>query len=349
MQKITAHIKNSFKRYGSSALAESDKQAIKDDIVRDTTSLPPLIIVTKAIFLRKFKRAIHMKSHRAYRVASGQGSKWVAPIPGRFDVKWKDVIKVQVNARRITANLGSIPPYHKPKDPNIKTGVTRIPGSPLGPAKKSRPCLKKRDVCWDRASKPIEETKPPKTPPKTPGKTPSKTPTKSRPVYKPSRFKVPKSAGNAAVFMLVAPYVHDALDAIKRWDNPIGRAVSWFDNAMASLQESIGGPQRTDIYGNELKYKMTKAIGSALQLGFETTWDKHELLAMNVCRIGDENANYRTCSAIETSFPSLAPSVPMGAAPRYPYSYLRAVYNLIAGYMPLRCRGSCFYKAIGAV
>ncbi|KAM3537768.1 hypothetical protein ARSEF1564_009323 [Beauveria bassiana] len=142
----------------------------------------------------------------------------------------------------------------------------------------------KRDVCWDRASKPIEETKPPKTPPKTPGKTPSKTPTKSRPVYKPSRFKVPKSAGNAAVFMLVAPYVHDALDAIKRWDNPIGRAVSWFDNAMASLQESIGGPQRTDIYGNELKYKMTKAIGSALQLGFETTWDKHELLAMNCNR-----------------------------------------------------------------
>ncbi|OAA46798.1 Heat-labile enterotoxin IIA, A chain [Beauveria brongniartii RCEF 3172] len=174
---------------------------------------------------------------------------------------------------------GSISPYHKPQDPNIQTGVTRIPGSPLGPAKKCRPCLKKRDICCDSTGKPTKDTKPPKTPPKTPGKTPSNTPTKHRLVYKPSRFAVPKSAGKAAVFMLVAPYAHNALDAIKRWDNPIGRAVSWFDNAMASLQEAIGGPQRTDIYGNELKYKMTKAIGSALQLGFETTWDKRERLA----------------------------------------------------------------------
>ncbi|KGQ07969.1 hypothetical protein BBAD15_g6703 [Beauveria bassiana D1-5] len=170
---------------------------------------------------------------------------------------------------------GSILPYHKSKDPNIQTGVTRIPGSPLGPAKKCRPCPKKRDICCDSAGKPIKETKPPKTQ----GKTPSKTPTKGRPVYKPTRFAVPKSAGKAATFMLVAPYAHDALDAIKRWDNPVGHAVSCFDNAMASLQEAIGGPQRTDIYGNELKYKMTKAIGNALQLGFETTWDKRERLA----------------------------------------------------------------------
>ncbi|PMB65172.1 hypothetical protein BM221_008528 [Beauveria bassiana] len=34
MQEIAAHIENFFERYGSSALAESDKQAIKDDIVR---------------------------------------------------------------------------------------------------------------------------------------------------------------------------------------------------------------------------------------------------------------------------------------------------------------------------
>ncbi|KAM3559076.1 hypothetical protein MY1884_003663 [Beauveria asiatica] len=35
-----------------------------------------------------------------YRVASGQGSKWVAPIPVRFDVKWRDVINVQETVQR---------------------------------------------------------------------------------------------------------------------------------------------------------------------------------------------------------------------------------------------------------
>lgn len=93
-----------------------------------------------------------------------------------------------------------------------------------------------------------------------------------------ARFSVPKSAGRAAVFMLVAPYAHSALDTIKQWDNPIGHGVRWFDDAMASLQEAIGGPQRDDIYGNELKYKMVKGIGGALQLGSETDWDKNQRL-----------------------------------------------------------------------
>ncbi|OAA69135.1 hypothetical protein ISF_03510 [Cordyceps fumosorosea ARSEF 2679] len=166
---------------------------------------------------------------------------------------------------------GSPVPPPKKYDPNVKTGVTRIPGSPLGPAKKCKPCLKKRDICCDSAGKPIKESKPTKGAPAKGGKG-------GKVTYKAGRFAVPKSAGKAAVFMLVAPYAHHALDSIKRWDNPIGYGVKWFDDAMASLQEAIGGPQRDDIYGNELKYKMTKAIGSALQLGFETDWDRNERL-----------------------------------------------------------------------
>ncbi|OAA74664.1 hypothetical protein LEL_08245 [Akanthomyces lecanii RCEF 1005] len=162
---------------------------------------------------------------------------------------------------------GSPVPYHKPKDPNIKTGVTRIPGQPLGPQKKCKPCFRKRDICCDSSGKPAK-----------PAKAPAKGPSKANKPYKMARFSVPKSAGRAAVFMLVAPYAHSALDSIKQWDNPIGHGVKWFDDAMASLQEAIGGPQRDDIYGNELKYKMIKGIGGALQLGFETDWDKNQRL-----------------------------------------------------------------------
>ncbi|ATY62198.1 hypothetical protein A9K55_009095 [Cordyceps militaris] len=165
---------------------------------------------------------------------------------------------------------GSPKPYHKPSDPNIKPGVTRIPGQPLGPQKKCKPCLRKRDICCDSSGKPVKAAKP--------SKTPAKGPSKVTKPYKMARFSVPKSAGKAAVFMLVAPYAHSALDSIKQWDNPIGQGVKWFDGAMASLQEAIGGPQRDDIYGNELKYKMIKGIGSALQLGFETDWDKSKRL-----------------------------------------------------------------------
>ncbi|KAM0738134.1 hypothetical protein ACQRIT_007326 [Beauveria bassiana] len=170
---------------------------------------------------------------------------------------------------------GSPLPYHKPKDPNIKPGVTRIPGQPLGPQKKCKPCFRKRDICCDSSGKPV---KPVKDPAKAPFKAPAKGPYKVAKPYKMARFSVPRSAGKAAVFMLVAPYAHSALHSVKQWDNPIGYGLKWFDDAMASLQEAIGGPQRNDIYGNELKYKMVKGIGGALQLGFETDWDKNQRL-----------------------------------------------------------------------
>ncbi|KAM3547571.1 hypothetical protein ARSEF4850_009937 [Beauveria asiatica] len=167
--------------------------------------------------------------------------------------------------------LGSVPAHHKPHDPSQKTGVTRVPGKPLGPAKKCRPCLRKRQLCCSGGSKPAKLSKP--TP-----KRPSRVTKGIRPAYKPSRFKVPKLAGKAAAFMVLAPYAHDALDAIKGMDNFIGESVTWFDNSMAELQEAIGGPQRNDIYGNELKYKMIKGMGSALQMGFETIYEKNQRL-----------------------------------------------------------------------
>ncbi|KAM3500365.1 hypothetical protein MY10362_006463 [Beauveria mimosiformis] len=174
---------------------------------------------------------------------------------------------------------GSVPTYHKAKDPNIKTGVTRVPGQPLGPAKKCKPCFRKRQLCCDGGSKPSKQSKPkPSKPSKPTPKPPSRVSKGTRPAYKPTRFKVPKSAGKAAVFPLVAPYAHKALDAIKSMDNTLGAGVTWLDDSLADLQVSIGGPQRTDIYGNEFKHKMIKGLGSALQMGFETTWEKSERL-----------------------------------------------------------------------
>ncbi|KAK8917854.1 hypothetical protein H634G_09718 [Metarhizium anisopliae BRIP 53293] len=92
------------------------------------------------------------------------------------------------------------------------------------------------------------------------------------------RLRVPKAIGKAAAFMIVAPYARDILEMVKAWDNPIGHAVTWFDDAMASLQEAIGGPQRDDIYGNELKYKLIQFFKSVFRLFGETQWDMNERL-----------------------------------------------------------------------
>lgn len=43
---------------------------------------------------------------------------------------------------------------------------------------------------------------------------------------------------------------------VKKWDNPIGRGVTWFDDSMASLQKSIGGEQVPEIHGNVLKLRI---------------------------------------------------------------------------------------------
>ncbi|TQV99908.1 hypothetical protein V2A60_005330 [Cordyceps javanica] len=70
-----------------------------------------------------------------------------------------------------------------------------------------------------------------------------------------AKFRAGARAGGAVAFAALSPYAHDILDLVKSWDNPIGHAVSWFDNAMASIQEAIGGPQVPEIYGNTLKLR----------------------------------------------------------------------------------------------
>ncbi|KAM3505955.1 hypothetical protein MY10362_002645 [Beauveria mimosiformis] len=72
----------------------------------------------------------------------------------------------------------------------------------------------------------------------------------------PKTFRVGSRAGSAVAFVVLSPYAHDVLDLIKSWDNPIGHAVTWFDNSMASLQEAIGGPQVPETYGNTLKLRL---------------------------------------------------------------------------------------------
>ncbi|KID64677.1 uncharacterized protein G6M90_00g111960 [Metarhizium brunneum] len=81
-------------------------------------------------------------------------------------------------------------------------------------------------------------------------------------VSKSSRFRVAKSVGKSVAFMAVVPYARDLLNLLKQWDNPIGHAVKWFDDAITSLEEVIGGPQRKDIYGNELQGRIIDALKS---------------------------------------------------------------------------------------
>lgn len=66
-------------------------------------------------------------------------------------------------------------------------------------------------------------------------------------VSKSSCFRVAQSVGKSIAFMAVVPYARDLLNLLKKWDHPIGHAVKWFDDAITSLQEVIGGLQRKDI------------------------------------------------------------------------------------------------------
>ncbi|KID81888.1 Heat-labile enterotoxin IIA, A chain, partial [Metarhizium majus ARSEF 297] len=89
--------------------------------------------------------------------------------------------------------------------------------------------------------------------------------------------RIPKSGGKAAAFSIVAPYAHAILDEIKGWDSFIGHAVNWFDNAMATLQEAIGGPQRQDVIGNNNKYAVVQSFKS-LFASWETSYERDERL-----------------------------------------------------------------------
>ncbi|PQK18062.1 hypothetical protein BB8028_0010g00510 [Beauveria bassiana] len=121
--------------------------------------------------------------------------------------------------------LGSLKLPHK--YPLGKPGVSRIPGSPLGPQKKCRPCKRKRQLCCSSVGN------------------------GSRPIQKSSKIRLTKAVSKAAAFTLLAPHARELLEAIKY--SPVGAPVRWFDDAMASVQQAIGGPQRDDIDGNDLK------------------------------------------------------------------------------------------------
>ncbi|KAG8412949.1 hypothetical protein J3458_013372 [Metarhizium acridum] len=137
---------------------------------------------------------------------------------------------------------------------------------------------------------------------KGPRKKPGTTYPKSSPCSKRGlscRLRVPKGIGKAAAFTIVAPYARDILEVVKEWDNPVGYAVKWFDDAMASLQEAIGGPQRDDIYGNELKAKLIEFFKSVFRVFGESTYDMHERLRKEAAakekarREEEENENRR--------------------------------------------------------
>ncbi|KID80909.1 Heat-labile enterotoxin IIA, A chain [Metarhizium guizhouense ARSEF 977] len=70
-----------------------------------------------------------------------------------------------------------------------------------------------------------------------------------------AKFRAGARAGGAVAFAALSPYAHDVLAMVKSWNNPIGHAVSWFDNTMTSIQEVIGGPQVPEIYGNTLELR----------------------------------------------------------------------------------------------
>ncbi|ODA81991.1 hypothetical protein RJ55_00496 [Drechmeria coniospora] len=80
------------------------------------------------------------------------------------------------------------------------------------------------------------------------------------PKYQSTGVRLTKETARVAAFVLVLPYARDLLEAIKQWDHPIGHAVKWFDDVMAAFQESIGGSQRQDIYGNDLKASLICAL-----------------------------------------------------------------------------------------
>ncbi|KAM3551027.1 hypothetical protein ARSEF4850_008064 [Beauveria asiatica] len=143
--------------------------------------------------------------------------------------------------KKMLLGLGVPQPKSKP-DPSVKTGVTRVPGQPLGP-QKCRPCNRKRQLCCGGA--PTKEIV---------------TSNNGRPVHSTARIRVTRAVAKAAAFSLIVPHARNLLEEIKQWDNPIGYAVKWLDDAMAALQEAIGGPQRYDIDGNDLKAKLICAL-----------------------------------------------------------------------------------------
>ncbi|KHO01927.1 Heat-labile enterotoxin IIA, A chain [Metarhizium album ARSEF 1941] len=77
------------------------------------------------------------------------------------------------------------------------------------------------------------------------------------PLRKLNKISITKmGAGSTAAFHILAPYARDVLEAVKKWDHPVGRAVGWFDDTITSFQESLFGKRVPEIDGNETKLRL---------------------------------------------------------------------------------------------
>ncbi|KGQ02413.1 hypothetical protein BBAD15_g12377 [Beauveria bassiana D1-5] len=130
---------------------------------------------------------------------------------------------------------GGMPELTRPHPPK-QVGVPGTPGNPLGPRKKQgriyprrRSCIKKRDILCPAGTTATGKTS------------------------KYQKLRLNGRGGVMVAFTTLSPYAHEILAAVKNWDNPVGKAVAWFDRAMAGLQEAIGGKNVPEINGNELK------------------------------------------------------------------------------------------------
>ncbi|KAM3547329.1 hypothetical protein MY1884_009614, partial [Beauveria asiatica] len=131
--------------------------------------------------------------------------------------------------------LGGLPELHRPLPPK-QNGVPGTPGNPLGPRKKQGRIYPRGKICRNKRG--------------------IQCPAGTTITGRTSRYPKlhPSARGGVMVaFMTLSPYAHDILTAVKNWDNPVSKAVAWFDGAMSDLQEAIGGQNVPEIHGNKLK------------------------------------------------------------------------------------------------
>ncbi|KAM3543629.1 hypothetical protein ARSEF1564_003482 [Beauveria bassiana] len=127
---------------------------------------------------------------------------------------------------------GGMPELNRHR-PNKNAGKPGTPGNPLGPRKKQGRIYQRRRACVKKRG--------------------LQCPAGFRRSSKYPRMRLNGRGGVMVAFATLSPYAHDVLDAIKNWDNPVGKATAWFDETMADLQEAIGGKKVPEIDGNELK------------------------------------------------------------------------------------------------
>ncbi|UNI23353.1 hypothetical protein JDV02_009179 [Purpureocillium takamizusanense] len=124
-------------------------------------------------------------------------------------------------------------------------------------------------------------------------------------------IRVHANAATMLGFTILAPYLHEILDSLSKWDNFIGHAVKYVDDSINHLQTSIGGPPRTDISGNDNQafvINFFKRVFGALQslIPGASGTDNTELLSYGQKRLQREvavNAILRTCDYADADHP----------------------------------------------